>query len=170
MSEREHIIVLEGPAHTHELGEALATLLAPGDLVLLRGDLGVGKTTLTRAIARGLGITETVTSPTFSLSQRYYGVITLIHVDAYRLNGADDEELGLLIGDADEAITVIEWPDQLAVSFPRARLRIELRHHGQDHRLVALMADDESTSQRIAALLADLGAGHVHPESERRDR
>jgi tRNA threonylcarbamoyladenosine biosynthesis protein TsaE len=170
MSAYAHTLVLAGPAQTHELGVGLAALLAPGDLVLMRGDLGVGKTTLTRAIARGLGITEPVTSPTFSLSQRYDGVIALIHVDAYRLNGADDEELGLLIGDDDGAITVIEWPDQLAVSFAHARLVIELRHHGQDQRLVALTADDESTSQRIATLVADIGIGHIHSEPERRDR
>ncbi len=107
-------------ADTARLGAALAPMLGPGDLVVVRGELGAGKTTLARAIGRGLGITAHITSPTFALAQRYEGRVPLLHIDAYRLHGADDEELGLLLDGAADALTVIEWPEQLGDTPGRA--------------------------------------------------
>ena len=149
---------------TARLGTALAALLEAGDLVIVRGDLGAGKTTLTRSIGRALGIAEHITSPTFALAQRYTGPVPLLHIDAYRLHGADDEELGLLLDGASDALTVIEWPEQLGADLGRPRVEVELRHGGGDRRLVALTGEDPATQERLAEIVADLRARHIHAE------
>lgn len=149
---------------TARLGTALAALLEVGDLIIVRGDLGAGKTTLTRSIGRALGITEHITSPTFALAQRYTGPVPLLHIDAYRLQGADDEELGLLLDGASDALTVIEWPEQLGAALGRPRVEVELRHGGGDRRLVALTGEDPATQERLAEIVADLRARHIHAE------
>ncbi|MBU6364539.1 MAG: tRNA (adenosine(37)-N6)-threonylcarbamoyltransferase complex ATPase subunit type 1 TsaE, partial [Acidobacteria bacterium] len=77
--------VSEGPGDTEDLGAGLAGLLAPGDVVVLRGDLGAGKTTLVRAAARALGVEGPVTSPTFAIANSYAGRIPVAHLDAWRL-------------------------------------------------------------------------------------
>jgi tRNA threonylcarbamoyladenosine biosynthesis protein TsaE len=151
-------------AETASLGAALAPILGPGDLVVVRGELGAGKTTLARAIGRALGITEHITSPTFALAQRYEGRVPLLHIDAYRLHGADDEELGLLLDGAADALTVIEWPEQLGVALGTPRVSVDLRHAGGDRRLVALTSQDPLTRERLAQIVADLRARHIHPE------
>jgi tRNA threonylcarbamoyladenosine biosynthesis protein TsaE len=156
--------VSDSPADTARLGAALAPWLDPGDLVIVRGDLGAGKTTLARAIGRALGITAHITSPTFALAQRYEGRIPLLHIDAYRLQGADDEELGLLLDGAADALTVIEWPEQLGADLGQPRVTVELRHDGGDRRLVALASEDPPTRGRLAQIVADLRARHIHPE------
>ena len=75
---------------TQKIAEELAKTLKPGDIILYEGDLGAGKTTFTKGIAKVLGITEAVTSPTFALINEYYGKIPLFHFDLYRINSADD--------------------------------------------------------------------------------
>lgn len=104
-------------------GREFAGTLQPGDRVGLSGELGAGKTTLVRAIAAGLGVTQSVTSPTFALVHRYDGRIPVWHVDAYRLKAQDDvRDLGL--DDAGDAVVLIEWPERL--SDARLTHRIEL--------------------------------------------
>jgi len=149
-------------AHTCEVGAALAGLLAPGDLVLLRGDLGAGKTTLVRGLARALGVEGPVTSPTFTLAQRHAGRVPVLHIDAYRLSGADDEELGLLLDDAAGAVTLIEWPDVLADALGEPALRVEIAHGGGDHRLIALSGRDAD----LGPLVDHLRARHIDAEPE----
>jgi tRNA threonylcarbamoyladenosine biosynthesis protein TsaE len=149
---------------TARLGAALVPLLGPGDLIIVQGEVGAGKTTLARAIGRALGITEHITSPTFALAQRYRGAVPLLHVDAYRLHGADDEELGLLLDGASDALTVIEWPEQLGARLGRPRVAVELRHGGGDQRLVALTSEDPETRERLAEIVADLRARHIHAQ------
>ena len=122
-----------GPEATAALGEGLARLLRPGDLVLLRGELGAGKTTLVRAAARALGVEGPVTSPTFTVAQRYRGdAVEVAHVDAYRLGGPDDEEAELLrdaVGA--DAVAFVEWPDAILEALPAPRLEVELRARGR---------------------------------------
>lgn len=163
MSERVEWVSVSA-AQTAELGTALAQLLHRGDLVIVRGELGTGKTTLTRSIGRALGISEHITSPTFALAQRYGGPVPLLHIDAYRLHGADDEEMGLLLDGAADALTVVEWPEQLGADLGRPRVGVELRHGGGDRRLVALAAEDPATQERLAEIVADLRARHIHAE------
>jgi tRNA threonylcarbamoyladenosine biosynthesis protein TsaE len=150
-----------GPDDTDALGAGLAELLNPGDIVLLRGDLGAGKTTLVRAVARRLGVTEPVTSPSFSLANRYQGRVPVAHLDAYRLTSVDDEELGLameVIGE--DAIAFIEWPETLIHGLPDARLEVDLDHRGGDGRLVTFHTPDSNLESALHILLDDLRARH----------
>ncbi len=97
---------------TRALGECLASLLRPGDVVLISGELGTGKTRLVQGIARGLGITGPVTSPTFSLVKEYIGRLTLYHVDLYRLTPRDLPALGLEEYLQDGGVLCIEWGER----------------------------------------------------------
>lgn len=156
-----------GPEETMALGAGLAGLLGPGDLVLLRGDLGTGKTTLVRGAARALGVEAPVTSPTFTIAQRYGGRVPLAHLDAYRLSGPDDEELGLALeAVGEDALAFVEWPDALVGGLPPARLTVSLEHAGGDRRLVVLATPDAELLPLLASLVADLRARHRHPQSE----
>jgi tRNA threonylcarbamoyladenosine biosynthesis protein TsaE len=112
------------PEETEAAGEELAASLQVGDLLLLAGELGAGKTTFVRGLARGLGSSAGVQSPTFQLVRVYPGRIQLAHVDLYRLeSGADLTDLGLdeLL---DEGVVAVEWGDRLRLEYPRTR-RIE---------------------------------------------
>jgi tRNA threonylcarbamoyladenosine biosynthesis protein TsaE len=131
-----------GPADTEALGARLAENLKPGDVVVVEGELGAGKTTLIRGACRGLGVTDAVTSPTFTIGQRYAGRVPIAHLDLYRLGDSAEEEPGLL----DEyltpdAIAFVEWPQDEArplaglssdVAEPAAV--VEIRHAGGDKR------------------------------------
>lgn len=115
-------------AETVRLGELIGRELRPGDLVLLYGELGAGKTTLVRGMARGVGYRGRVSSPTFALAHVYRGnPLTLHHLDLYRLKEGQTGELGLdeLLNDPRGAV-VVEWPQ--AARWPRKRLEIRLSH------------------------------------------
>lgn len=136
--------------------------------MLLRGELGAGKTTLVRAVARALGVEGPVTSPTFTVAQRYRARDGhLAHMDAYRLEGPDAEEAELLRDAvAGDAVGFVEWPDAVIDALPPARLEIELRHGGGDRRLVLLDARDADDLEHLGRQLADLRARHVNSEPE----
>ena len=110
------------------LGERLASSLRPGDVLLLLGDMGVGKSELTRGIARGLGIQGPVASPTFTILQVYdEGHIPLYHFDWYRLESADElYEMGMDEYLGGDGIAIIEWPSQCPEAIPPCRLEITL--------------------------------------------
>ncbi|BAQ08933.1 ATP-binding protein [Bacillus sp. OxB-1] len=122
---------------TEAIAERLASLLAPPDVILLEGDLGAGKTTFTKALARALGVTRTVNSPTFTILKQYEGRHPLNHLDVYRL--ADSEEdLGwdeLFYGDA---ISVVEWAHLIEDDLPSDRLEIRIAHKGEESRTITL--------------------------------
>jgi tRNA threonylcarbamoyladenosine biosynthesis protein TsaE len=125
---------------TRELGTALAAVVTPGDVVLLAGDLGAGKTTLTQGFARGLGVSDHVTSPTFVLMHPYEGRLPLVHVDAYRLDHLQ-EVIDLGLGEMldDGAVAVIEWGDMVAPVLPPDFLEVRLEYgEGEDDRSVHL--------------------------------
>ncbi len=136
--------------------------------MLLRGELGAGKTTLVRAVARALGVSGPVTSPTFTVAQRYEGArAPVAHVDAYRLGGPDDEEAELLRDAvAGDAIAFVEWPDAILEALPEPRIELELRHGGGDRRLVLLVARDPQLLAGLGRQLADLRARHLNSEPE----
>ncbi len=116
-------------ADTRELGHALAALVRAGDLLVLTGGLGAGKTTFTQGLAAGLGVAEAVTSPTFVLARVHRsttGRPTLVHVDAYRLSGADELDDLDLDTDLEECVTVVEWGAGLAEVLAGDRLEITL--------------------------------------------
>lgn len=113
--------------HTLRLGRAVGQRLRAGDVVLLSGDLGAGKTTITKGIAQGMGITDTITSPTFVLARVHAGPrLTLVHVDAYRLAGAmelDDLDLDT---DLARAAVVVEWGEGIAADLAADPLHLKL--------------------------------------------
>ena len=129
-----------GPAETEALGAELAGTLRDGDVVLVRGELGSGKTTLVRGAARALGVSDPVTSPTFSIGHRYAaGELTVSHLDLYRLAGLELEEPALLADYLGPGrIAFVEWPQDAHVELAAARLRVSLSHGGGDRRRIEL--------------------------------
>jgi tRNA threonylcarbamoyladenosine biosynthesis protein TsaE len=130
-------------AETEALGAELAGELKPGDVVLVSGELGSGKTTLIRGACRALGIDEPVVSPTFTIGRRYRGRIPVSHLDLYRLESLAAEDPGLLDDYlTPDAIAFVEWPERAAEIpvAPGVRIvrRVELRHAGADRREVAI--------------------------------
>jgi tRNA threonylcarbamoyladenosine biosynthesis protein TsaE len=129
------------PDETEALGAALAAELDPGDVVLVAGELGAGKTTFVRGAARALGVQEPVTSPTFTIGARYHGRVPIAHLDLYRLGGdLEAEEPGLLEDYLTaDAIAFVEWPDAAAPELSGRRLRyVRLAHAGGDARTVEM--------------------------------
>jgi tRNA threonylcarbamoyladenosine biosynthesis protein TsaE len=127
-----------GPGETEALGAELASSLADGDVVLVRGELGAGKTTLVRGAARALGVADPVTSPTFSIGHRYRGsAVTVSHLDLYRLAGLASEEPDILADYLGPGrIAFVEWPPDAEPELGSARLAVTLAHGGGDLRLV----------------------------------
>ena len=121
------------PEETFEVGRQLGEQAKPGMVCCLNGDLGVGKTIFTQGFARGLGITETVNSPTFTIVQNYDGIS---HFDLYRINDASElVEIGLPYAIAND-ITLIEWPDIAADILPAYTIHIYLTENGAGRKLV----------------------------------
>lgn len=127
-----------GPAETESLGAELAAILEDGDLVLVRGELGSGKTTLVRGAARALGVSDPITSPTFSIGHRYTGGgVTVSHLDLYRLGGLEREDPDLLADYLGPGrIAFVEWPEDAHTELEGARMRVTLSHGGGDRRSI----------------------------------
>jgi tRNA threonylcarbamoyladenosine biosynthesis protein TsaE len=127
-----------GPSETESLGAELAAKLQDGDLVLVRGELGAGKTTLVRGAARALGVEGPVTSPTFSIGHRSRaGSLTVSHLDLYRLAGLeleDPDRLADYLGPG--RIAFVEWPEQGDGELGGARMLVTLSHGGGDRRVL----------------------------------
>lgn len=128
------------PAATRAIGERLAALLQAGDVLLLLGDLGAGKSELTRGIARGLGISATVASPSFTILNVYdQGRLPLYHFDWYRLNGAEElYEMGMEEYLGGDGVAVVEWPSQCPEAIPEDRLEIRIEPAGETERNITL--------------------------------
>ena len=135
------IVETSDPAETESLGAELAGSLRDGDVVLVRGELGSGKTTLVRGAARALGVTDPVTSPSFSIGHRYQALdVTVSHMDLYRLEGLENEDPALLsdyLGPG--RIAFVEWPEGAGDELWSARLRVSLAHRGADRRRIEVM-------------------------------
>ncbi|WP_078592662.1 tRNA (adenosine(37)-N6)-threonylcarbamoyltransferase complex ATPase subunit type 1 TsaE [Evansella clarkii] len=123
------------PEETQRLAERLAAELQPGDLITLSGDLGAGKTSFTKGLAKGLGVTANVNSPTFTIIKEYEGRLPFYHMDAYRVED-EGEELGLDEYFEGEGVTVVEWPTMVEEQLPEERLDIEIRHTGESDRVL----------------------------------
>ena len=130
------------PEQTEALGAMLAGTLRPGDVVLIEGELGTGKTTFVRGACRALGITGVVTSPTFTNGQRYHGSVPDSHVDLFRVAdlGAEDPDL-LADYVRPDTITFVEWPqggEQTLADLGRIAAVVRLEHAGGDNRIVKI--------------------------------
>jgi tRNA threonylcarbamoyladenosine biosynthesis protein TsaE len=140
--------VLPTVAETRDFGRRLAGLLRPGDLVLLSGPLGAGKTALAQGIGAGLGVAGEVTSPTFVIARVHRpdpargGRFTLVHVDAYRLGATADPRAEVddldLDASLDDSVTVVEWGDGMVEQLADAHLRVRIDRRDDDTRLVGL--------------------------------
>jgi tRNA threonylcarbamoyladenosine biosynthesis protein TsaE len=141
--------LLKNEAETKALGSALAAKARPGTVIALIGDLGTGKTTLTKAIAEGLGVAESVTSPTFALIKEYAGGrLPLYHFDAYRLDGPEDlYALGFEEYFYGNGVTVIEWANRVEELLPPDAIVIRLAY-GRDanERLVRADGGDDANA------------------------
>ena len=115
--------VTSSPEATEALAAELARLLDAGDVVAISGELGAGKTTFVRGAARALGVTEPVSSPTFTIGHRYEADVPVAHLDLYRVDGLDPEEWGDLEPYFDGTIAFVEWPEHGGRWLPEARAR-----------------------------------------------
>jgi tRNA threonylcarbamoyladenosine biosynthesis protein TsaE len=133
--------VCPDPAATTALGRSLAEVAQPGDLVCLWGELGAGKTHLAKAFGAGLGVTATITSPSFILMAEYAGRLPLFHIDPYRLASAEDALAGGLIDERQATgVTLVEWPERLGDALPLDRLDVRIDGTGDEPRSITLVA------------------------------
>ncbi len=150
----------DSPGRTRALGAALAPHLAPGDVVLLSGELGAGKTVLVQGIAAGLGVEEPATSPTFALVHEHRGDgIRLLHADAWRLASPEEAVELALAEEVDDGGTalVVEWGELAAAALPGDHLRVVLQPGpGEDDRMIELFLEGASWEARRDRLLAAL--------------
>ena len=123
----------KSPEESLELAKQLASKLKKGDVVTLTGDLGAGKTTFTKGLAKGLGVTRNVNSPTFTILKEYEGHLPFYHMDAYRIEN-EFEELGLDGYFDGSGVTVVEWPSMIEEQLPQQRLGIVIDYVGEVER------------------------------------
>jgi tRNA threonylcarbamoyladenosine biosynthesis protein TsaE len=158
-----YVFVSSSPLNTERFGRLLGGLLRPGDVVCLEGELGAGKTLLTRGIALGMGIEHPVSSPTYTLINEYPGNIPLYHFDAYRLESADDlYDIGgddLLYG---QGVSVIEWASRVEDALPAERLwiRISISSGHASGRLIELTAVGDRYNSIVEGVISDEGIGY----------
>ena len=134
-------LVSQSEGDTQRTGEQLGSLLSAGDIVCLYGELGTGKTVLTKGLAAGLGVTdrERVRSPSFVLIRQYRGRVPVYHADLYRLSDPTDiADIGLREWLGGEGVAIIEWADKLEASRPFTRLDVSLAYHGEAGRLITI--------------------------------
>ena len=130
----------------------LGEVAEAGDLICLWGDLGAGKTHLAKAIGAGLGVTETITSPSFVLMAEYDGRLPLFHIDPYRLVSAEDALAGGLIDERQaEGVTLVEWPERLGDALPVDRLDVRIGGTGEEPRTITLVALGERYRRYLEA-------------------
>jgi len=148
----ERVVTTSDPAETRALAARLATAARPGDLLCLVGDLGAGKTQFAKGFATGLGITDTVSSPTFVLMTEYAGRLPLFHLDLYRLDDAADALAGGLLDERQlEGVALVEWAERLGGALPLGRLDVVIDGTGDDPRRIAIRSADPSYARYLEA-------------------
>ncbi len=152
MATRE--LLTDSVEETRRIGAWLGELARPGDVFLLQGGLGAGKTALTQGIAAGLGVREVPSSPTFTLVNEYRGRLPLYHIDLYRLEReVEIEQLGLEEYLFDEGVTVVEWPERDWAVWPRERLVVRLEYVGPTRRRLRLEPVGERYEELVKEVL-----------------
>ena len=142
----EKVIKVNNLEETIALGNRLGLLLQPNMLLTLSGDLGAGKTTFTKGIGQGLGITKVINSPTFTILKQYQGRLNLSHFDAYRLEGQDDDLGFEEIFDSDD-VCVVEWANFIEDILPVDRLTIEIKKIDENIREFVFKTNSEKYAQ-----------------------
>lgn len=146
-----HIVTTRSPSQTKSLAKKLASLLQPGDIISLTGDLGAGKTCFTQGLAQGLNIKSNITSPTFNIIKEYYsGSLPLYHFDVYRFQSAAQLiELGYEEYFFGRGVTIIEWGDRILTLFPPDYLEIEFTRLGERVRQLRISAHGVNWQKKI---------------------
>ena len=146
-----------GVEETRALGGAVAGVVETGDVVVLVGDLGAGKTAFAQGFAASLGVTAPVTSPTFTLANRYEGHLVVNHLDVYRFDRLDEVHDLALPELLDDGVTLVEWGDTISPALPAGRLSVTIRFGpGDDDRCFELQGWGEAWHRREALLRAAL--------------
>ena len=155
-------MVTREAAETRALGAALAQAARAGDLLSLVGELGAGKTQLAKGFGAGLGVTDTIVSPSFVLMAEYRGRLPLFHIDLYRLADAAEALAGGLIDERQgEGVTLIEWAERMADAMPAAHLDVVIEGTGDDPRTITIRTGSAEYERYLAMLqeLAEETAG-----------
>lgn len=140
------------PNSTRSLAARLANVAVPGDVIALYGDLGAGKTQFAKGFAVGLGVRDTVNSPSFVLMAEYTGRLPLFHIDLYRLEGASDAMAGGLLDERQaDGVTIIEWAERLGAALPARRLDVMIDGTGEEPRVLTLRAAAEALRRYVEA-------------------
>ena len=143
------------PEATRAFAAALAAAAAPGDVLCLWGELGAGKTVFAKGFGAGLGVRDTISSPTFVLMGEYAGRLPLFHIDLYRLASAAEAIDGGLLDDREgTGVVLIEWPDRLGTALPDDRLDVRIDGGDDDRRTLRLVAHGRGHDRYLGAALA----------------
>jgi tRNA threonylcarbamoyladenosine biosynthesis protein TsaE len=147
-----YTFVSKSKEETEKLGAFLAPMFKSGDVVLLKGDLGAGKTTLTSGVARALKVQDDVISPTFNIMKCYFkGTLPIYHIDAYRLEN-QNIELGLDEYIEGDGVCFVEWPQFIGPLLPEETLSITLKNVGDDNREITVEGDSSRYEEMVAAV------------------
>ena len=147
------------PAETERLAAGIAVTLTTGDVVTVTGELGAGKTTFVRGACRALGVTDPVTSPTFTIGHRYRGSqVDVSHLDLYRFADVSPAEWGDLEAYFDDAIVFVEWPSAGARALPAPRVTVSLEHVDPTRRRIVVAAHEPALLEGFKR--ADPGVRH----------
>ncbi len=129
----ERKIPIDSLEQTKILAEKLASLVRPGYIITLTGDLGAGKTTFTKYLGKALGVKKTINSPTFTILKEYKGIMPIYHIDAYRLEGMS-QDLGFEDLFEGDGLCIVEWPSFIEDCLPTERIEIEIKIAKEEHR------------------------------------
>lgn len=150
---QERIVPSADPGATRALGARLARAAQPGDLICLYGELGAGKTQLAKGFGAGLGIEDTINSPSFVLMTEYDGRLRLFHIDLYRLDGPADALGGGLVDERQAVgVTLVEWAERLGAAVPDARLDVAIAGTGDEPRAIRLRATQPTYERYLEAV------------------
>jgi tRNA threonylcarbamoyladenosine biosynthesis protein TsaE len=155
------VAITRSPDATRALAEAIGNMLRAGDVVVLSGDLGAGKTVFAQGLGRALDVEQDVTSPTFTIMREHRGRVPFVHVDVYRLDRLQElYDVGIDDVLGTDAVTVIEWGDRVTALLPTDRLEVSLDAHPEDDesRIVTIREWGSSWAPRRDALAAVLAA------------
>ena len=151
-------IIASSLSDTHQAAESVAEIVKSGDLILLVGDLGAGKTAFTQGFGASLGVKEAITSPTFTLARTYQGTLEIHHLDVYRIDQIEEvRDLALPELFEGNSVTLIEWGDQIISALPKDHLEISFEYGEADSaRVITISANGSSWNSRMPDLIQKL--------------
>lgn len=149
----KHKVQVNNLEETNEIALKLATYLNKGDLITLEGELGVGKTTFVKGLAKGLNIEEVITSPTFTIIKEYTGDLPLYHMDAYRLEHAE-EDIGFEEYFNGDGVSVVEWAQFIELFLPEERLNILMQYIDENSRYIIFKSEGKHYDQLLEKIFS----------------